>query len=70
MISIRKICVKCICRLLELIFNECNEWRFPIRMEKGKRGAYSQEKQSTMFRKLPPCLVTASLWQNPRTFHT
>ena len=34
MISIRKICVKCICRLLELIFNECisngvflSEWK-------------------------------------------
>ena len=44
------------------------EWHFTITMEKGELSAYSQEKRQTMFRKLPSCLVTTILWQNPRTF--
>ena len=44
------------------------EWRFPIRIENKERSAYSEEKRQTMFGKLPSCIVTTSLWQNPRIF--
>ena len=72
MINIRmlKIFGKSICRPLELIFNEyILNCIFPIRMKKGESSAYSQEKRQLIFRKLPSCLVTTNLWQNPRTFH-
>ena len=34
----------------------------------GERSSYAHEKQKTMFGKLPVCLATTNLWQNPRMF--
>ena len=64
-----KICGKLIFRPLQLIFNKCMlNGILPSERKKEEPLAYSQEKQQTMFRELPFCLVTASFLQNPRTF--
>ena len=61
-----KTCGKSVCIPLELIFSECiSNGLFPSEWNVAERSAFSQEKQQTMFGKLPPCFVTTNLWQNP-----